>query len=76
MFTVYSFNNLNNQNVYYGALILNWWFLKLNPWRDCVVIPRDIAMHGSIFNFIYSIHEEDVGSPDPKINVLPLGLYA
>ena len=26
--------------------------------------------------FIFSVHEEDAGSPYPKINVLPLGLYA
>ena len=47
MFTVYSLNNLNNQNVYYGAFTLNWWFLRLNPWPDCVVISRDIATYGS-----------------------------
>ena len=47
VFTVYSFNDLNNQNVYYGAFILNRWFLRLNSWRDCVVISRDIAIHGS-----------------------------
>ena len=32
---------------YYGAFILNWWFSRLNSWRDCVVITRDFAIHGS-----------------------------
>ena len=36
-----------HSELYYRAVILNWRFLRLNSWPDCVAISRDIARHGS-----------------------------
>ena len=40
--------NLKFYGTYYMAVILNWRFLRLNSWPDCVAISWDIAIHGSI----------------------------
>ena len=41
---------------------------------NCVALSRDITRHGSNLYYKYLLHEEDVGSPDHTINVLPLKL--
>ena len=32
---------------YYRVVILDWRFMRLNSWPDCVTILRDITRHGS-----------------------------
>ena len=34
-------------NCTYKPVILNWWFLRLVSWPDCVAISRYIIRHGS-----------------------------
>ena len=38
----------------YKASIINWQFLRLNSWSDCVAISSDIARHGSNTDFWFA----------------------
>ena len=64
---------LSQRIINVARIIINWWFLRLNSWLDCVATSRDIARHSS--NPYVWFTRRMPGSLDSKITVLSLELY-